>query len=180
MFNTIKRRFQDARTVKALLTSAEKYANEAGQKQPAAEHLVLAALDLPDGTARRTFERLQCDPTAFKTAIEQQYRDALHQVGIELPVETTMDALAAPPAYPKGLFQAQPSAQALMKVLAHDVMRDATTPLLGAHVILSATKAQFGVVIRAVKTMGIDRVSLANAACAELQSRKQVNLDVTA
>ena len=180
MFNALKRRFQDARTINTLLTCAEKYANEAGQKWPAAEHVVLAALDLPDGTARRTFERLRCDPTAFKAAIEQQYRDALQHVGIELPVETPLDESAPPIPSAKGVFKAQPSAQALMKVLAHEVMRDATTPLLGAHVILSATAAQFGVVIRALKTMGIDRVSLANAACAELQCRERVNADITA
>ncbi|MFM8898617.1 MAG: Clp protease N-terminal domain-containing protein [Burkholderiales bacterium] len=175
MFTAIKRRFQDARTIKVLLTAAEKHANKAGHKQPAAEHLVLAALDLPDGTARRTFERLQRDPMLFQSAIEQQYQDALRQVGVELSTATNLDELATPIPPTNGLFRAQPSAQALMQELANEVMRnshaaDSTMPLVGAHVLLSDTAAQFGVVARALQTMGIDRTSLAKAASQELQS----------
>ncbi|MGZ8476106.1 MAG: Clp protease N-terminal domain-containing protein, partial [Candidatus Limnocylindria bacterium] len=46
------------RTIKKLLTDAEVEARAMGEAEPGAEHLLLAALDLPDGSARRAFERL--------------------------------------------------------------------------------------------------------------------------
>jgi ClpA/ClpB-like protein len=50
---------------------------------PGAEHLLLAALELPDGTARRAFERVGADPNALRQAIEEQHAEALCAVGID-------------------------------------------------------------------------------------------------
>ncbi len=69
------------RTIKKLLTDAEVEARAMGEAEPGAEHLLLAALELPDGTARRAFERLDVDPTRLRSAIVDQQAEALVGAG---------------------------------------------------------------------------------------------------
>jgi hypothetical protein len=173
LFNTLKQRLRDAATVGALCAEAERQARLAGQTEPGAEHFVLAALALPDGTARRSFERLGLDPAAFGAAIERQYGDALRSVGIEAPPFGVPDAEPGIPREAKGLHRSQASAQALMRVLsqlpkAGAGMPGAQAPLLGAHVLQAACAARFGIAVRAVEAMGIDRAQLTSAAAAEI------------
>ncbi len=173
MFNTIKQRLRDVSTINALCSGAEKLANADGQKEPGAEHLVLSALELPDGTARKAFKRVHADPDGFRAAIARQYEDALQNIGIALPPEAAIADEASPVAAGAGLYKAQASANTLMQTLARDIMAkehkaDSATPLLGAHVILAATTAQYGVAIRAFQAMGIDPTKLTEAATAEI------------
>jgi hypothetical protein len=77
------RPIQEFRTIRQLLGGAERLAQESGETLPGAEHLLLAALALPDGTARRAFERLGVDPDGLPSAIASQHADALRTVGIE-------------------------------------------------------------------------------------------------
>ena len=172
MFNTIRQRFRDVRTINALFSGAEKLANATGQKEPGAEHLVLSALELPDGTARKAFERIHADPNGFRAAIARQYEDALHNIGIALPPDVVITDEATPVAAGKGLFKAQASFDTLMQTL-YEVKNkehktDSAAPLLGAHVILAATTAQYGVAVRAFGAMGADPTKLAEAARAEI------------
>ena len=172
MFNTIKQRFRDVRTINALCSGAEKHANATGQKEPGAEHLVLSALELPDGTARKAFERIHADPNDFRAAIARQYEDALHNIGIALPPDVAMSDEATPVAAGKGLFKAQTSFDTLMQILyevkSKEQKADSAAPLLSAHVILAATNAQYGVAVRAFRAMGADPAKLAEAARAEI------------
>ena len=172
MFNTIKQRFRDMRTISALCSGAEKLANAIGQKEPGAEHLVLSALELPDGTARKAFERIHADPNGFRTAIARQYEDALHNIGIALPPDVVITDEATPVAAGKGLFKAQASFDTLMQTLYEvknkEQKADTAAPLLGAHVILAACTAQYGVAVRAFRAMGVDPTKLAEAARAEI------------
>ena len=174
MFDSIRQRLRDAATINALCAGAERHAHAAGQTEPAAEHFVLAALDLPDGSARRVFEHLRLDPAQFSAAIEQQYRDALRASGIGWA-----DPLPEPPRLPAaaGVYRARASAQGLMDELARQVMPqarqaagDPAAPLLGAHVIVAASAARHGVVARAMQVMGSDHRRLAAAAAAVLAS----------
>lgn len=173
MFDTIKQRLRDAGTIKALSFGAEKLANVAGQKEPGAEHFVLSALELPDGTARKAFERIHADADDFRAAICRQYEDALQNIGIALPCAAVIADEAAPVPTSTGLYKTQPSAQALMQTLTQEIMvkeqkADSAAPLLSAHVILAATAAQYGVAARAFRAMGIDPEKLAEAATAEI------------
>jgi len=172
MFNTIRQRFRDMRTINALCSGAEKLANATDQKEPGAEHLVLSALELPDGTARKAFERIHTDPNDFRAAIARQYEDALHNIGIALPPDVAIADEATLVAPGKGLFKAQASFDTLMQTL-YEVKNmkqktDLAAPLLGAHVILAATTAQYGVAVRAFRAMGVDPAKLAEAARAEI------------
>lgn len=157
MFNAIKRRLADMATIKALCTAAERHANAEGRQQPGAEHFVLAALELPDGSAAAAFRRLQADPAAFRAAIERQYADALSGVGAG-------DVLPDPEpvAADRGLYRAGASGQALLQALA--AQDKAGQPLLGAHVLLAAGATQQGVTARALRAMGIEPAALVDAA----------------
>lgn len=179
MFNTVKQRFRDMSTIKTLSFGAEKLANEEGQKEPGAEHFVLAALELPDGTARKAFERIHFNPDNFRVAIAQQYEDALRNIGIELPHDAALSEGVTPIPTSTGLYKTQPSAQALMQTLTREIMvkeqkADSAAPLLGAHVILAATTAQYGVATRAFRAMGVDPTKLAEAATAEIIASRRV------
>lgn len=157
MFTRLKRRLADMATIKTLCTAAERHANAEGRQQPGAEHFVLAALDLPDGSAAAAFRRLHADPLAFRAAIERQYAEALSGVGgvgmLPDSVPVTADS---------GVYRAGASGQALLQALA--AQDKAGQPLLGAHVLLAAGAAQQGVTARALRAMGITPAALVNAA----------------
>jgi ATP-dependent Clp protease ATP-binding subunit ClpA len=170
MFRKIKQRFRDMGTIKSLCLGAEKHANANGQKEPGAEHFLLTALELPDGTARKAFERVHVDPNGFRAAIIQQYQDALRNVGIESPQHSAINDEIVPMLSSTGMYKAQPSAQALMQQLVIQRKSDPSVPLLGAHVIIAVTSAQYGVAARALRAMGIDLKNLTEAATAEIDS----------
>lgn len=121
MFKSIRQRFRDMKTIKNLCFEAERIANIDGHKEPGAEHFVLSALALPDGTARKAFARISANPDQFHVAITQQYEDALRNVGIELPNDVAMNN-APPIPTSAGPYKTQPSAQALMHTLTREIM----------------------------------------------------------
>jgi ATP-dependent Clp protease ATP-binding subunit ClpA len=83
MLNRVKARLGDIGTIKTLCERAEEHALQDQQREPGAEHFLLSAFDLPDGTARLAFERVAADPSALKRAIERQYGNALRSIGID-------------------------------------------------------------------------------------------------
>jgi ATP-dependent Clp protease ATP-binding subunit ClpA len=154
----------DIATISRLCSAAEKHAGGAGQRQPGAEHFLLAALDLPDGSARRVFQRAGADASQFSSAIERQYQEALQAVGAELPMFETEEPVA--PA--SGLYKAQPSGQEVMQRLAEQ--RTPGIGLSGAHVVLAVASSAHGVAPRALRAMGVDRETLVIAARAEIDA----------
>ena len=168
MIHNFRCRLQNIGTIKTLCLQAEKYANEEGQKEPGTEHFVLAAIELPDGTARKAFERMQADPNSFRAAINQQYQDSLHNIGVDLLTNNAINNTTLPMPSGEGLYRGQHSAQILMQNMAKQ-LKDSSVPLLvGANVIIAATQAQHGVVIRALQSMGVSPINLAEAAKAEI------------
>jgi ATP-dependent Clp protease ATP-binding subunit ClpA len=163
----LKNPIQDMRTIKALLTGAEAIAREAGESQPGAEHLLLSALAMPEGSARRAFERIGADPDAFGPAIAAQHAEALRMVGIEPPPEET---LAPPPAAkPSRLYRASGSLQNAFQ-RAGELARDDGTWMNGAHVVLAVAGMEHGTAARALRAMGVDRERLAAAAAVEARA----------
>ncbi len=169
-FSTLKKRIRDMGTIKALCLGAERHANADGQKEPGAEHFLLSALELPDGTARKAFEKIQLDPNRFHQAIAQQYDDALRSIGIEAPPHASIDSAALPVTSRQGIYKAQPSSQILMQRLAEQQKAEPDIPLLGAHVIMAVVAARYGVAVRALQSMGADLEKLANAARVEVDA----------
>lgn len=169
MLKAIRQRVRDAQTLNALHVGAEQHANRQGQREPGAEHFILAALDLPDGTAAAAFARLGITPSAFAAAIETQYLTALASLGLEGDgVAGLADTIVAVEPS-SGLYKTQVSAQEMMRVLTHEVMlaaqkQDEAAPLLSAHVLLAATAARRGVTARTLQALGLSPEQVASAA----------------
>jgi len=167
MFKRLKLRLQDMKTIKALITGADEQANLLGEEEPGAEHFLLSALNLPDGSAKRVFKRLDTDPSKFLGAIEKQYKIALDSIGVS--PDTT--AVKPEPIESGKLFpNSKPSGQEVMKSLYSLKKNDKDKPILGAHVVTVVANMKHGVAARALKAMGIERDSLAKAALDELNS----------
>lgn len=157
MFSGIKSKLDDMSIIKRLCERAEAHALHDQQREPGAEHFLLAALDLPDGTARLAFERAGVEPDALQAAIERQYGDALRSLGLtaDAPHETSISANP-------GAYQAAPSGQAVMQELA--ATRKDHAPLLGAHVVGIVAAMSQGVAPRALRALGVDSATLKSAA----------------
>jgi ATP-dependent Clp protease ATP-binding subunit ClpA len=169
MFDTFKKRLRDAGTLQKLLEAAERHANENGQTEPGAEHLLLAALEMPDGTARRSFERLGASPAGFREAIARQYAEALRTVGMGFSGAelSTADVPVQPT---KGIYKAKASAQTLMRELTEMKPFNTALPLLGADILVAATASEHTIALRALRAMGVDPAALAASAKAEIAS----------
>jgi ATP-dependent Clp protease ATP-binding subunit ClpA len=168
MLRKMKQRFNDMRTIRMLCEDAERHANEAGRSEPGVEHFVLAALALPDGTARKAFQRIGADPDQFQHAIGQQYADALKRIGIDVSRLDSIHQTPVPFPRNEGIYKAAPQVQTLMRQLADRTGPAADKPLLGAHVLVALRAFQQGVVLRSLKMMQVDVEALASAAETEI------------
>ena len=159
---------RDAGTLATLCEIAEAIARNEGHEAPAAEHFVEAALDLPDGAARRVFERLGLDGTGFKAALVADERAALSRVGVGgVVIEQALGASGSlPPA--SGLYEAAPSGQAVVQELARLRQRGVTAPLDGAQVLKVVAEMGHGRAVRALRAMGAEPDAVVAAANAEI------------
>jgi ATP-dependent Clp protease ATP-binding subunit ClpA len=161
----------DMRTIKQLLTDAERIAREMGEEEPAAEHLLLSAIGLPDGSAARALDRLGIDAERIRAALRQEHADALVTAGVP---RATAEAMADPvPLGPAGaplLYGAGPSARDVFQE-AGKLARSSKQRLAGAHVVAAIAALERGTMPRVLDRLGVDRVQLADAARAELAVR---------
>lgn len=154
MFTRLKNRFTDMRTITKLCQDAERHANQDGEREPGLEHFVLAACDLPDGSAKEALARFGKTPGDFRQAVTQQYADALAHVGIAAP-----DLAAAPVAPIKGPYRAKPQVGELMNRLCEPDRAGA--PVRGADVLAAVACFEQGVAARSFARMGIGLAELA-------------------
>ncbi|HET8776141.1 MAG TPA: Clp protease N-terminal domain-containing protein [Candidatus Limnocylindria bacterium] len=161
----------DMRTIKQLLTDAERIAREMGEEEPAAEHLLLAAVGLPDGTAARALASLGLDADAIRKALRDEQADALVAAGV---ARETAEAMAEPtPLGASGaplLYGAGPSAREVFQD-AGRLARSSKQRLAGAHVVAAVARLERGTLPRVLDRLGADRTRLADAARAELAVR---------
>lgn len=162
----MRRRLADMRTMKQLFTLAETEAQHAGEAEPGAEHLLLAAIDLPDGSARRALERVGIEPAALREAIAGQHDDALRGVGIEAPTHASDTPSAV---LPPGPYRSKGSAQTLFQRV-RELVTSEHSQLYGAWFVLAATETEHGTTVRALRRLGIEPDDLARAAHAELDA----------
>ena len=165
MFKRLMLRFRDIKTISNLISGADKQAHISGEEKPGAEHFVLSALDLEDGSAKRVFEKIDTDAQTFRDAINQQYSDALSVIGLNVANEISLESIEPN----KKFHNSQPSGQEFMKSLYAIKQKDKDRPLIGAHVISVAAAMEYGVVARAFRVMEIDREQLAQLAQDELK-----------
>lgn len=170
MFQKLKARAAAVKTISALLQQAEEIARARGSDKPAAEHLVLAALGLPDGTASRTFARVGSSGEDFRAALEAQEAEDLERIGIDAPDERIQAALPEPTA-PTGVYKSEPSAQQLFQAAGDDARRNGGS-IVGAHVLRAAAELEHGSTARVLRRMGIEREALEAAAVAEIGAHR--------
>jgi hypothetical protein len=168
MLKTMMQAARDAGTLKLLCETAEALARAEGQPEPAAEHFVLAALELADGAAGRVFTRLGLDGAGFRSALVEEQREALRQVGVgEMIIEQTIGkGTPLPP--PSGLYEAAPSGKVVVQELARLRQRGVISPLDGAQVLKVVGEMGQGRAVRALRQMGADPAALIAAADAEI------------
>lgn len=158
-------RLRDMRTTVALCRRAERYALAAGQAQPGSEHFLLAALELPDGTARKVFSRIGADPARIRPAIIEQYAQSLAHVGIDPAAAKAVlgePAPIAPQVIPRA---ARASAIELLTRLSQKRGRlPKSAPLSGALVVAAVAHERHSVAARALRAMNVDTTQLADAA----------------
>lgn len=165
IFNRIKLRIQDMQTINKLIPGANDAAQLMGEKDAGAEHFLLSALNLPDGSAKRVFERLGTNAEKFKKAVNQQYKNALTSVGIDVDI---LDGSPSP-IENKTFNTSKPSGVAVMKDLYQLKSKDKDRLLLGAHVIGVVARKKHGVTARAFKEMGLKRDEILLAVEQELR-----------
>jgi ATP-dependent Clp protease ATP-binding subunit ClpA len=159
---------RNIQTISALLKTAEAEALATGEELPGAEHLLLSALALEDGTARRAFAAVGADPNGLREAIAAQHAEALRAIGIE-PVA---DDLLDPPGGStptRRAYRATPSGQAVFHAAVDLHKRHEGPRLLGAHVVAAVAGMEHGTALRALRAMGVDPSALADAARREFE-----------
>jgi ATP-dependent Clp protease ATP-binding subunit ClpA len=161
----------DMRTIKQLLADAERIAREMGEDEPGAEHLLLSALGLPDGSAGRVLGRHGVDAETLRTALRDEQADALVTAGVP---RQTAEAMADPtPLGPAGaprLYASRPSAREVFQE-AGRLARSSKQRLAGVHVVAAVAGLERGTMPRVLDRLGVDREQLAVAAHAELSAR---------
>ena len=166
------RMVRDMRTIKALLEGAEREARAMGEEEPGAEHLLLAALVLPDGTAVRALERAGIDESRLRAEIVDQDRAALAAVGLADVAAAMPGVEPLDPGEGSGIYGSQPSAQEAFQA-AGSTARGQRQPLVGAHVVAAVAAMEHGTVARVLDRMGVDRGSIAEAAVAHMKGARR-------
>lgn len=162
-----RRPAEDIRTMGVLFPAVEAAALADGENTAGAEYLVIAALDLQDGSARRAFERAGGDPDAFRVAVQDQHADALRGVGIQPINGEMLDQHLPTPVPAKGPVKTAPSAHKLFRKIVKKVRKE-RSQLYGAYFVLAAAETEHGTTARAIRHMGIEPATLAQAARTEI------------
>lgn len=150
----------DVRTIDELLTSAERHALALGDDVPGAEHLLLAALGLDEGSARRALAAFGVDLEALRAAVVAVHAEGLRAIGMaddECGVEVPVRA-------PGKLFRSTATAQKAFQRAVELSKNDSPRMLRGGHVVVAICELHAGTVVRAFDVLGIDRSELAEAA----------------
>lgn len=158
MFEGLFSRFASIGVLGDLCRNAERHARAEGVAEPGAEHFVLAALDLKDGSAQKVFADLGIHTEAYRQTLAENRREALARVGLpQHALEAGPSDL--PPITP--LYEAAESGKALVQALA---ARRGQGRLNGAQVLAAVAAMPHGAAPRAFRTLGISSEALARAA----------------
>lgn len=155
----VRRRMHDVGVVRQVLERAEQLAREDGVEQPGAEHLVLAACELPDGTARAALASVDTTPDALAAAISDVHDEALGAIGVQVAEPAVDDALPEPPA-PRGAYHSQVPLQEVFG-RARELVDQEDSRLSGAWFLVAAAERRRGTVARALRHAGVDPDELA-------------------
>lgn len=150
----------DMRTMRLLFPAAEREAAELGDELPGPEHLLLAALTLPDDSGRTALAACGLFAEDVRAAIPAAHADSLRAMGIPDHADLGISARAAP----HGPFRSSGSAQIVFRravALAKTVSR---TRLRTAHVVWAVAELDSGTAARVLSALQVNRPELLRAA----------------
>jgi hypothetical protein len=150
-----RNRVYDLRFMRAMFATAEAEALAAGEREPGAEHLVVACLGFQEGSARRVFERLGADPESFKTAVTDQHAAATRASGLDNDAAETDGWQSDAPPRPRRVMRMAPSAREVFPEVVR-IAKQEKSPLSGAYVLMVAARFERGITARALAAMGLD------------------------
>jgi ATP-dependent Clp protease ATP-binding subunit ClpA len=154
MFDTMRRARADLATMNAVLPAAERMARDEGVDEPGAEHLLLAAVDLDDGIARRALGEFGVDADGLRAAIAAQHEDALASIGV-IADEPSLAAALPDTGQPQGVYRSRGSLQEAFQAAVAMAKSDGTR-LTSGHLLLAATAPDHGTLPRALARLGVD------------------------
>lgn len=145
---------KDVRLITLLLSAAESEARASGDSEPGAEHLLIAALELEDDSARVGLDR---SADEVRLALKKVHAASLQSVGIAVSTSPTKLSPV------RGLYRSSGSTQDTFrraKVLA----RRSHTGLRTAHVLIAAAEREHGTIPLVLNGLGVDRSTAIAAA----------------
>lgn len=167
MLKKLTQTLRDMRSIKTLCEAAERIAAAEHHRAPGAEHFVLAALELPDGSAARVFAKLGISAEAFTEALRDEHRTALRAAGMGDEKIAGSERDVPPLPQPRGPYTAAPSGEAVLQGLAALRKCGVTGPLLGVHVLEVVSTMQHGTTLQALASLHRSPAALMAAIAAE-------------
>ena len=158
----LKYGIQDLRTMAELFAAEER---EAAGEVAGAEHLLLAALDLKENSARTCLAALSFTPSNFRTALESTHAEALTAMGITTRAPIQPEVMT--PASKNRPYPTTATSQACFR-RAVALAKEQHAPLKGAHIVFAVSELEHGTAARMLAKLGIDRAQLQQAALAAL------------
>ena len=161
MLKKLRDRFENMRAIADLSTRAEAIARRGGVVEPAAEHFVLAALEMPDGSAGEAFSALGHDKSSLEDAIREQHTAALAIVGI--PKEHVVEGEVINGPTGTGLYRAAATGKQLMQILSRQARERNSGGFRSLQVLEAALALRHGVVPGALKKLGVSDQIIKNS-----------------
>ena len=158
----VKRRAADVRVIRTVLERAEALARQEGLERPGAEHLVLAACELPDGTAVASLGAVGTTTEALRAAVREAHADGLEAVGLRVDDEQVEGALPVT-ATPQGPYRSEAPLQEVFD-RARQLVAEESSRLCGAWFLAAAAERRRGTLARALDRLGVDREELGRSA----------------
>ncbi len=152
--------FTDMATMRALLEAAEREAAAMGETEPGAEHVVLAALAMPDGTAAGAMAELGVDAARLRQAVDDVHAEALSVVGIADPPTPT--PIQTPTG--RGVYRSKGSTRDLLTATAEARKALRTKRFTSAHVLMGASTMAHGTLSQALARLDVDPETLRSTA----------------
>lgn len=160
-FSKLRARKRDMQTLAGLLGASVERAGADGESHAGAHHLLLAALEMEDGTARQVFARLGTDAEQVIAALGEHDSVALRSLGLpdELADLDTKKASVGRQGKTDATYEA-----AMKNVYAIHNERGDYRPLIGAHVVGGVAEIDRGVSARVFDALNLDRTRVIEAA----------------
>jgi ATP-dependent Clp protease ATP-binding subunit ClpA len=150
----LRRAITDVRTMNALLPAAEREAQAMGDAETGPEHLLLAALAMPDGQALEAFAVAGVDPAQVRQAIIGVHAEALESLGLGLPTQSLPAASSTSGAPPRGVYDASGPAREVFQ-RSVELAKSRGEALSSGHVLAAVREVRNGTIARVLEQLGV-------------------------